>query len=72
MVCENKEDMKREYKRPREISPKCGKVVVYLSTHIIRTHKYLITKNIYKRIFTKNITKNIYYKEYLITKNIRP
>ena len=39
MVCQNKEGVKREYKGPKEICPKCDKVVLYLSTHLIRTHK---------------------------------
>lgn len=42
VVCETKEDLRREYKRPRETCPECDKVVLYLSTHVIRTQ---ITKN---------------------------
>ena len=50
MVCENKEGVKREYKRPKEICPKCNKVVLYLSTHLIRTHKLQKTSEEYKTL----------------------
>ena len=50
VISKNKEGVRREYKRPREICPKCDRVVLYLSTHLVRTHKLPKTSEEYKTL----------------------